>query len=249
MGDRAWEQPPDAALPRGGADPRHPAFVLALFGGAVLIVLVLLPFFLALVGLGGLSERSESEWRHESSPDGRFVVARETSHSFLDAYERLWIARAGDAEGVRWREIAPEVDGSWGIEWWSPHHLVLTDHGAFAERRHPVHDQLFEGVRIETRRAPEVRFLDSPDGRFHVVLWSVTDSRGARAGARLDSAWDNPVRCAEPLVPEGPWRVEGSWSSAHAVRVLVTRLGAGSAPPAVPSVVAGIAVEAVLDGW
>jgi glutamine synthetase type III len=31
--------------------------------------------------------------------------------------------------------------------------------------------------------------------------------------------------------------------------VLVTRLGAGSAPPAVPSVVAGITVEAVLDGW
>jgi hypothetical protein len=249
MGDRAWEQPRDAALPRGGADPRHPAFVLALFGGVVLIVLVLLPFFLALVGLGGLSECSEAELRREPSPDGRFEVVRETTHSFLDAYERLWLARAGEVDSSRWFEIAPRVDGSWHTEWSSPQHLVLMDYGAFPERRVATPDRHFEGVRIETRRAPEVRFLTSPDGRFHVVLWSVTDSRGARAGARLDSAWDNPVRCTAPLVPEGPWRVEGSWPSAHAVRVLVTRLGAGSAPPAVPSVVAGITVEAVLDGW
>lgn len=227
-----------------GADARPWFAVVWPIALGVVAVLALFPaclFWFASCGFGG---RSAPVFVREPSPDGRCELVRETANGFLDEYERLWITAAGEADRARWIEIAPEVDGTWHTEWWSPNHLVLTDYGAFAEQRRPYADRWFGAVRIETRPPATGDRVESPDGRFQVVTWTWADSRGTRTGARVDSTWQNAEFCSRPLVPEGPWSVAVEWLRADRVRVRVVP-AAGGASPEVPAAVAGIAVEVV----
>src|SRR5688572_1372292 len=91
--------------------------------------------------------RSESRFERYPSPDLRFDAVYEMWSSFLDGYGRVWITDSGDEDRSQWREIGPQVDGHWDIEWLAAEHLLLTDRGAWPEHR-PPRDTSWRGVRI-----------------------------------------------------------------------------------------------------
>ena len=55
---------------------------------------------------------------------------------------------------------------------------------------------------------PSVCSVDSPDGLYHLVVWS---SEGRRSAALLESIGNNPTDGSILLWTEGPWLVQAKW--------------------------------------
>lgn len=166
---------------------------------------------------------TDPTFTYGSSPDARYTVIHEQRLGFLDAFERIWIAPAGETRRERWHPIGPEVDGCYWHEWTSNSDLLLTNQGWPEGDYGPDGFQVerWRDVRIETRRRAVARFVDSPDELHCVSMWTYRDSKGSRTSARLDTTWMHERPGSIDLVEEGPWDLEAAWISKDRLEVRV----------------------------
>lgn len=61
-----------------------------------------------------------------NSPDGRYDAIEESRSCIWDNLSRVWITTVGEQDRSNWHQIAPQVDGTWDVEWLAPKHLLLT---------------------------------------------------------------------------------------------------------------------------